>query len=184
MVEAILYIFGLVVAVGAALMAAFHDSRAFKIPNNLAGLVLIGFGLAMAVVLLGADVPFAPLYSHLISLVLMFLITLALFGARLIGAGDAKLASSLAVWFGVGSGLPMFIFYTSLVGGVLGLTTLGLKKWRPWPHAPKGTWLASAQAGENRVPYGIAIAAGFVMTAYMLGYFDIVGIMKNMENGG
>lgn len=184
MVEAILYIFGLVLMVAAALMAGYHDMRAFKIPNALSGLALAGFGVALSASVFGAEVPFQALWLHALSFLLMFVLTLILFALRLIGAGDAKFGSAAAVWFGVGSGFPMFVFYTSLMGGVLGLVTLVLKKAQPWPAAPKGTWLASAQAGENRVPYGVAIAMGFLMTAYTLGYFDIVAVIEGVESGG
>lgn len=168
------------------MMAAVQDSRAFRIPNHLSGLVMVGFlgaylGLA---VLPGVDM--APLHqwpAHLVAGLAMFLVTLLLFGLRLIGAGDAKFASALAVWFGLAD-LPLFIFYISLFGGVLGLLTLILKKYRPFKNAPAGTWVASAQAGQNRVPYGMAIAAGFLLTAYTAGYFDIVALFLRVENGG
>lgn len=182
-----LYIFGLVVVAGTVVLAAANDARAFKIPNYLSALAMLGFLATYAGVLsLPGDgtLWMQTWWGHALSGLIMFLLTLVLFGIRLIGAGDAKFASALSIWFGAAQGLPLFIFNISLFGGVLGLLTIALRKYKPFKNPVAGTWVASAQAGQNRVPYGIAISAGFIATAHMLGYFNWDAFLIRVENGG
>lgn len=182
------YIFGLCIAVGAVILATLHDFRTFHIPNKLSGLVVLGFVLSFGALFMlppGQHFgPFRPLSEHLVTAGLMFLLTFSLFALRMFGAGDAKLASALALWLGVFQGLPLFILYTSLCGGILGVITILLNRWKPIKNPPSGTWLAMAQAGENRVPYGIAIMGGFLITLVQLGYFDIMSLNALLENWG
>lgn len=65
-----------------------------------------------------------------------------------------------------------FLFYMALVGGVLGLVALALRKWKPVKNPAEGSWIARVQAGENKVPYGAAIAAGALASFVELGYFS------------
>lgn len=180
-----LYTFGLVITFGAVAMAAWNDMRAFRIPNMISGLVVLGFVLAYtgAYLVPGATVPlFQPLLSHVLAAGVMFALTLVLFAVGSIGAGDAKFASALALWVGV-TALPLYIFYMSLVGGLMGIFTLLLKRWKPFRTVREGTWVASAQAGMNRIPYGLAIAIGFFIAVSVLGYLNITEITNVVENG-
>lgn len=185
-----LYIFALILVTSAVCLAGAEDLRRFQISNKWSGLVL-GAGVIFLVTTWmvpdgGRLMPhvFNPLGHHIASCILMFLITFTLFVTRVFGAGDAKLMSSLALWVGVLNGFPLFVLYTSLCGGVLGVATLALRKLKPIKSPTSGTWIASAQAGDNRVPYGAAIAAGFLLTIAQLGYIDIMSLNKLLENGG
>jgi prepilin peptidase CpaA len=187
MIGLTLYIFGLFVVAGAALLAAVNDARAFKIPNYLSALAIVGFLASYIGLWVLPGPPFLVMniwWMHVASAVIMFFITLVLFGLRAIGAGDAKFASALAIWFGAVQGLPLFIFYTSLFGGVLGILTILLRKYKPFVSPPPGTWVASAQSGQNRVPYGIAISVGFLTTAHTLGYFNFDALFARVTDIG
>lgn len=185
MLSLFLYTFGLVITLGATAMAAWSDVCRFRIPNVVSVLVLAGFAVAYvgASLVPGVDVVpiFQTLLSHGAAFVLVFVLTLILFATHSIGAGDAKFASALALWVGL-QGVALFIFYMSLIGGVMGIATLAVKRWKPFGAVPEGSWLAAAQGGQNRLPYGLAIALGFVLVAGAMGYFNITELTKLVEN--
>ena len=89
----------------------------------------------------------------------------------MIGAGDSKLASAVALWVGM-SGMAPFLFYMAIVGALLGLMTK-LMNTKVLVAAPKeGGWIAQSQAGRLGVPYGIAICVGAIIAFYQLGFFS------------
>jgi prepilin peptidase CpaA len=77
----------------------------------------------------------------------------------MIGGGDSKLGTALALWAGLRGLLP-FVFYMALVGGILGIAALVLYKLKPFKNPRVGGWIEQAQLGANAIPYGIAISAG------------------------
>jgi prepilin peptidase CpaA len=175
-----LYLFGFSIALGAALVAALSDVRQFRIPNFISVLVVMGFVLAyMGMLLLPSDevLVFGPLKYHLLSGAIMFLLTFGLFAGGVLGAGDAKFASTLALWCGLKT-LLIFIFYLSLFGGVLGLITLILARLKPFKNPHPGGWVAMSQMGQRRVPYGVAITAGFILVMLADHRFDIMAIIN------
>lgn len=185
MISLFLYLFGLSITLGAVCMAANSDVRYFRIPNIVSVLVLIGFLVSYTgIALIPGDhmVFFYGLKTHIFSIVVMFLLTLILFFLRVIGAGDAKFASALAIWLPVHPALMMFIFYASLVGGVMGILTIILHRLKPIKSPKSGTWLAAAQEGQNRIPYGLALSLGFILTLAVLHYFNITEIINVVEN--
>ena len=187
MISLTLYLFGVLITLAACGMAAWNDVRAFRIPNLCSLLAILGFLAAWTGVALlsaagvGGGVPLlGSLSSHLISAGGVFFVTLLLFMSGAVGAGDAKFLSALSLWVPL-SGLAAFVFYMSLFGGLMGLATLVLRCWKPFAAPPEGTWLAAAQAGQNRIPYGVAISLGFVAVFLFLGYFDITEITKRVS---
>ena len=97
----------------------------------------------------------------------MLIAGFALFTAGLFGGGDAKLLAASAVWFGW-SGLFRFIILVALMGGLLALAVLGLRRVaraRAW-NSPK--WLIGLCSGDHGIPYGLAIAAASWLMIYPL----------------
>lgn len=163
----------LFVVAGTGVLAGLSDYRGLTIPNLYSGIILAAFVVCYAVLWLGGrDDVFAPLWSHVLGAVVMFLITLMMFAGKMMGAGDSKLGTALAVWMGL-KGLFAFVFYTSAVGGLLALAGLALRKWKPVKDPKPGSWIAQIQAGENKVPYGIAIVAGALASFVKIGYLDV-----------
>lgn len=156
-----------------AVMGAVSDFRGFVIPNEYSLIIIAGFALAYAAMYFGPakHEVFFSLNSHLIAAGIMFVITLGLYFARIIGAGDSKFAAAAALWAGL-QGLSAFLFFMALVGGLLGAATLYLKKRKPFANPPAGSWLDKAQQGQNTVPYGIAIAAGLLVAMCQNGLLD------------
>ncbi len=168
-----LVVFCVLIALGFALASAISDFKSMTIPNIYAGGIVLAFIPAFAVdYFTGAGMEFfAAFSSHLLAGGLVFALTLLLFAARVMGAGDSKLCSALALWVGL-SGLAAFIFYMALVGAVLAIATKILNKKVVFPDAKEGSWIALSQKGAGGVPYGIAIFFGAVIAFYQLGYFS------------
>jgi len=139
------------------LYAAWSDARTLRIPNWVS-LSLVALFVPTALI---AGMPLEALMWHLIVAVgvLMFGITLFAFG--LFGGGDAKLLAACALWVG----WPQVIWFLTavvLVGGVLSLCVVGLRKGLGmWPD-----WLVRSAKGlfepNKAIPYGIAIVAGAI----------------------
>jgi len=82
---------------------------------------------------------------------------LTCFAMGWVGGGDAKVAASVALWFGFAH-LMNFLLYASLFGGALTLLLLQFRQW-PLPYGLAGqAWLARLHAKESGIPYGIALA--------------------------
>lgn len=145
------------------------------------GLIAVSFVPAYAFVRIFAPEAeyFSSLMSHLISLGIVFGITYALFAAKTLGGGDAKLCSAYALWVGV-QGLAPLLFFMGLVGGALGLATLGLAKHKLVEKPKKDSWLDKAQKGQREVPYGIAITVGAILAFIYQGYLSSESIMGLM----
>lgn len=169
MIWLMFYLFFLAVAAGFGALAAWSDIKGMTIPNLHSAVILGAFPLAyMAAWLAGADVFYAPL-SHVISFGIVFVISAAFFYFRIMGAADSKLASAYALWMGL-PGLAPFLFYMTLMGAVLGIATLVLKRRKPLTAPPAGSWMDQAQKGADKVPYGVAIVFGAFVSFVVLGY--------------
>lgn len=136
------------------------------IPNSFS-LGLVGLFL-LGVVIPDSLFSGVELIPGLIGGGVVFLVTLMLYAGRAMGGGDTKLAGAICLLIGIGY-LDIFLLTMSLVGGVLAtyaiLTRKHGDKLLPALPAP-GTWLAQLKQGHNKVPYGIAIAAGGIAALY------------------
>lgn len=170
MILLVIFLACLFISLGAGFQASLSDLRGLTIPNMYSVIVIAAFFAAYAALWLGGQGGiFAPLMSHLLAALLVFVVTAALFAARAIGAADSKLATAFALWMGL-RGLMPFLFYMTLVGGLLGLAALALHRWKPVKAPREGGWIARVQAGENKVAYGVAIVLGALASFVKLGY--------------
>jgi len=103
---------------------------------------------------------------------LVFFGGFAFYAMKVWGAGDQKLMAAFAIWMGF-SGIPVFLVYTSIFGGILGLAALYLKKYKPVKEPLEGGWVEQVQSGVGKVPYGIAITLGALASFAKIGYFSI-----------
>jgi Flp pilus assembly protein protease CpaA len=67
-------------------------------------------------------------------------------------------------------GLVVFLFYMALMGGLLGIAALVMKKKQPFKNPPEGSWAQKAQSGKSVVPYGIAITFGAWCAFFHTGF--------------
>jgi len=153
---------GLAVAITLTLVwAAFSDIKARIIPNR-AVLALLVLFVAWTGVSLGQS-----LFSALAAAGIAFAVTVALYLFKIVGAGDSKLFTAVALFVGLGY-LPFFALATVLAGGVIALISLVC---RPQRAAVMLTLGGKGDWGRG-VPYGVAIAVGgfVVIWAALSGY--------------
>ena len=123
--------------------AAVVDVRTFTISNRLN----LTVALLAPVYWLSIALPVWPgVGVQLAAGAGVFVLLAGAFYAGMMGGGDVKLASALALWFSPGSTLK-FLVLMSLAGGVLTIGILAL-------HRARG------RAGRPEIPYGVAIAFG------------------------
>jgi prepilin peptidase CpaA len=164
---------GLLIFASLMVWAAIGDVRSFTITNKL-NLVIAGLFLVLAIPMgLGWDIIFDHVKVGLIAAI----IALAMFYAGIFGGGDAKMVGAIIVWLGAAPIIP-FIFYTALVGGLLGLTLLigrQLAKKYGLPKSPK--WARRMLRKHSAVPYGVALGLGAMIAAPQAVWFphDLFG---------
>jgi len=124
------------------IVAAVIDVRTFTISNRLNLSVAMGAPLYW----LSIASPWSGVAVQLAAGGIVFVLLAGAFHAGMMGGGDVKLASALALWFSPG-GTVRFLVLMSLAGGVL---TLALVAWHR----------AKRREGRPEIPYGVAIAFG------------------------
>jgi prepilin peptidase CpaA len=134
----------LLIALAATLVvAAVIDARTFTISNRLNLAVAAGAPFYWMSIALN---PWPGMAIQLAAAAIVFLLLAGAFYAGMMGGGDVKLASALALWFSP-AGTVKFLVLMSIAGGVLTLAIL------TWHRARK-------REGRPEVPYGVAIAFG------------------------
>jgi prepilin peptidase CpaA len=152
--------------IGAMIALAVNDVFTYRIPNWAnAAIALAFFAFAAAAALAGAEVSWI---GHLTAGALVIAVGLLMFQYGALGGGDVKLLSAAALWIGM-QGLLSFVVLVGLSGGALVLLLLFMRRnlmalvaWAS-PRAPQ-SWPRVFTAGE-KVPYGVAIAAGAILIA-------------------
>ena len=151
--------------VGLLIYCAVTDFSQMKIPNSIIVMMIGTFFVAYA----GAPQIFLPLWQHIFSMLLVFLITYFIFAKNWMGGGDAKMMTAVCLWCGL-KGLLSFIFFMGIAGWFLCLLALWLQKKKPFKNPKEGGWIATVQSGKNAVPYGIAIAIGAICSLSYSGF--------------
>ena len=143
---------------GSGLYAAWSDLRHRRLPNWLAGLVAAS-GLAVTA---GQSGP-APAASATLHALAAFLIGLAIYSRGAIGGGDIKYYAAVAAWFPLSLALRL-LGWVSLAGLVLALG------WLIWQRLAgqrlAGTSGREAPNDHDKLPFGVAIAAGALLAAF------------------
>ncbi|WP_027487719.1 A24 family peptidase [Allorhizobium undicola] len=152
-------------------VAAFTDLAGMKIPNTIPAIVLAGFFAAALYQGLGLSQIGLALAAGLAVLAGCFL----LFILNAMGGGDAKLLAAAAPWFGFGAGLFAFLINVALCGGVLTLLLLVLRSQKA-RIAASGLRLPHSLLHENKVPYGIAIAAAGLLSLRHISVIDALPV--------
>ena len=142
---------------GLCLVASWLDMRRREIPNWLCMITAIS-GLAIStyqggLVLAG---------SHGLHAVISLAGGLVLFALELVGGGDAKFYAAVATWFSL----------RSLMALLTSVTSCGLVLLFFWFIARRVAGKPVRRRGKDpfdSLPYGIAISAGAVLLAAMIG---------------
>lgn len=156
----------LVMAIGSVFLilvvaAAWCDAWKYTIPNTIPIALTVLFVAVVAFRF--EDI---AVLEHLGAGALVFCAGILVFRFGVLGGGDIKLLSAIALWVGL-SQLPIFLIAVALFGGIFALFLLALRHMMGW--AIRAQWVsieppAVFKAGE-KVPYAVAIGAGsaFVM---------------------
>lgn len=153
------------------LFAAISDARKFVIPNAVVVGVLALFCGAAA--LLPFDVRWE---LHLGALGAVLTVGLVAYRFNALGAGDVKLIAALALWTGF-EHLPNLVLAIALAGGALALFLVVSRKLLfsaalYFPALEPALRTRVFQAGE-RIPYGVAIAVGGIVTGLGLPHLGL-----------
>ncbi|MCD8566360.1 MAG: peptidase [Alphaproteobacteria bacterium] len=142
------------------------------IPNLYSAIILGLFPVCYGVSWLAGVEVFAGIGSHLLAFAIVFAVSAALFALKIMGAADSKLASAFSLWVGL-KGLAPFLFYMALAGGLLGVATILIKRFKPfeaYAASLPDSWIGQARSGADKVPYGVAIVLGAFVSFVLLGY--------------
>lgn len=151
--------------------AASSDLLTMTIPNRLS-LLLVGGFAALAV---ASGMSLTIVGWHLLAGILVLVITFGFFTRGWIGGGDAKLAAATALWLGFDHLLD-YAIYASLLGGVLTLGLLQLRRF-PLPHLlARQAWVGRLHDRDGGIPYGIALAAAALLVYPQTSWLQTLGM--------
>lgn len=157
-----IFVYGLVGALAIALLvAAFTDIRRRQIDNWLNAAVALG---APAFWWASGLSVWPDMVIQLALAMVTFVALAGLFALKLMGGGDVKLLSALALWLAPMTFLKLLIVM-SLLGGVLTILFAG------WHYTV-------TRKRDAKIPYGVAIAsAGLITLAPILeaGWRSVTG---------
>jgi prepilin peptidase CpaA len=145
----------LLTSVGAAMIAgAAYDAATLTIPNWISLVLLALFPLTAFSAGLGwteAGIHLGVGFAALVA-------GAALFGAGVVGGGDAKLFAAVSLYIGAGW-FPAYIVYVAIAGGAVAVTVLAIRWCAAFGIGANLRWLQPLIKGAG-IPYGVAIAAG------------------------
>ena len=150
----------LIIAVFAGLMlaAAWSDMTSMTIPNWVSLALVGGFLVFVPFVWQGWGV----FGTHLLVGLTFFVAGVVMFALGWMGGGDAKLLAATALWF-VWGDVWMYLVYTAFAGGVLALFLMVGRQYLP-AKVLTTDWMHRLFKDEKRMPYGLALAFGALMT--------------------
>ena len=143
---------------GPVVVAAATDTIAFRVPNFVPLLLVIGFPLAAV---LNPATPF-DWSDHLLGGAAALSLGLVAFASGIMGGGDAKLLAALALWSGLHQLLPL-VLVISVLGGLLAVVVTGLRRLPLAALLPGLHWRVLER--EAPLPYAVAIAGGALWLA-------------------
>jgi len=150
--------------------AASSDLFTMTISNRLslaltAGFLLLTWVTGMSLIAFG---------WHVAAAALVLAVAFGFFSQGWIGGGDAKLAAATSLWFGF-EYLMDYLLYAALLGGVLTMVLLQLRK-SPLPlFLARQPWVQRLHEKGGGVPYGIALAASALLVYPHTGWMPGAG---------
>ena len=140
------------------LMAALNDANAMKIPNRIPLITVAAFFFMVPFTWAGV-----PLFlEHLAVGGTLFAVGFAMFAFGWMGGGDSKLLAATAFWFTMSDAFT-YLIYTALFGGALTLFIMLGRSYIP-VRLFTTQWAQTMFRDETKIPYGLALAAGAIMT--------------------
>jgi prepilin peptidase CpaA len=147
-----------VIFAGTMLTAAAKDATSMTIPNWISLAVMAGFFIVTPFVWQGLD----SFVTHILVGLSFFAAGFAMFAFGWLGGGDAKLMAATALWWQWDEAV-IYIFYTTMIGAVFALLLLFGRKYIP-TRVLTADWALHLFRDETKMPYGLALAAGALLT--------------------
>jgi prepilin peptidase CpaA len=135
---------------GLAMFAAVSDIRTRAIPNYLNAIIALG-GLASVLILGGTGAALSATGHFAVALAIGLLV----YALGMWGGGDAKFYAASSAWFAL-SELPRLVVGISLGGLLLLIVWFTIHR------------LSGKAVRNTKLPYGVAIAAGGIVTMVWL----------------
>lgn len=140
------------------LSAAYKDATTMTIPNWISLALIAGFFLIIPFIWPG----WAELGTHILVGFTFFLAGFAMFAFGWLGGGDAKLMAATALWWQWPDAI-LYVFYTTIIGAVLSIFLMVGRKFIP-VRVLTSPWAYKMFKDEKKMPYGLALAAGALLT--------------------
>ncbi|WP_377297746.1 prepilin peptidase [Rhizobium sp. SGZ-381] len=151
-------------------LAAASDLLTMKIPNAIPLTLFLAFFPVAGLAGLGGV---AIGWSCLAALA-VFCACFALFAVNAMGGGDAKLLTAVALWYGFNISLFEYLVTVAFVGGALTLVILLIRS-KADRLLSLGLRLPASLVTARKIPYGIAIAIGGILT---FGSTPLAGLIR------
>ena len=147
--------------------AAFYDFWKFVVPNFIP--IALSLLFLVVAVLWRNDI---EIIGHVGAGVLVFGLGALSYRFGVLGGGDVKLLTAIALWVGWDL-LPLYLLGVAIFGGVLALFLLGLRGLLHWIYRTDSSRAAlpSVLRVNESVPYAVAIGAGTVLVGPQLPIF-------------
>lgn len=142
------------------LAVLYFDMTRFIIPNWLVGSLLVLYPVALWLSPVPVDWKMAAL-----GMLIVFAVGYVIFSLKWMGGGDIKLLTACALWVGWNALLDLVVI-TALLGGLLSIALMMLRKWLPLLVKREKPWPRILRPGEP-VAYGLAIATTFLILLYL-----------------
>lgn len=153
-------------------LAALQDSIKLKISNLICVAVLL-LGIVVAA-LVGIRL---ELWQNLLVFAAALTVGTMLFSAGKLGGGDVKLFAATVFWFDL-QGALWLLLSVAIAGGLLAVLILTLRS-VGWSEAMQQRAVILRRKGG--IPYGVAIAAGALLTASLAGPASTVDPRTNWK---
>ncbi len=145
-------------------VAAVFDIWKLIIPN------VLSVALVALFIVVGLASPFeVDWLSHFGAAGVFFVVGIGLYAFKILGAGDVKLITAVAVWWGL-EYLIDLLFFIGIAGGGLALVLLGMRRLIPsllvMLKAPEKSKLPRLLLPGELVPYGVGVAVGSIFLAF------------------
>ncbi|WP_409432514.1 prepilin peptidase [Litorimonas sp. RW-G-Af-16] len=146
------------VFVACMLVAAFKDATTFTIPNWISLAIIAAFIAVVPFTWQGVGV----LGEHVLVGLAFFAAGFTMFALGWLGGGDAKMMAATALWWTWPDAVT-YIFSTTVVGLGLAVVIILGRNFIP-VRVLTSPWTHKIFKEEKNMPYGIALAAGGVIT--------------------
>jgi prepilin peptidase CpaA len=154
----------------AMIFAAVSDFMTMKISNRLT----LALAAAFFIVAMMIGMPWSQVGYHVLASIVVLVAAFGFFAAGWIGGGDAKLAAATALWFGFPH-LLSYLLLAAIIGGVLTLFILRARAY-PLPVTLQTLpWVQRLHEARNGIPYGVALAAGALITYPHTEFMRVLG---------